>query len=346
VKRVSLNDIAKRLSISKYSVSRALTGKPGVSDATRQRVLRVAYEMGYRHVALERGGAKVEDHTVVLLIPLQDLEDAEFWMGVISGAVNQASELGYTIVTHPLASDHDAMHAPTKQVRGVIVAGSKARPALRTYVEAGIPAALVTYATPLESFDTVHAADWEGGATAARHLVELGHRRLAFVTEGPEKPSFAARARGFREAAAGGDRGVDIQEIHIDRDEPGLSFQRRYEALADAGEAPTALLASTDAVAFAIAAALGRLGLGVPQDVSLVGFNGGVSSSRFVPKLTTFKIPTDEIGAAAMRFLHERIEGVDTPARRLEFVPTLVVRDSTATVQSSVFPGEGLEVGR
>lgn len=344
MKRVSLNDIAARLGISKYSVSRALTGKPGVSDTTRQRVLGVAHEMGYRHYAVRQSGVDFGDRTVVLLIPLEDLEDGEFWLGVIAGAVNQATEFGYTFVTRPVDSDDDVSRAPAQQVRGVIVAGSKARPALRPYVEAGIPAALVTYATPLEPFDTVHAADREGGAEAASHLVGLGHRRLAYVTDGPAKPSFAARARGFREAATGGTGAVDVEEWHIDRDEPGLSFERRYQALAEAGTAPTGILASTDAVAFAIAGALGRLGLHVPRDVSLVGFNGGVASSRFVPKLTTLRIPTAEIGAAAMRFLNERIEGGGMPARRLEFTPTLVVRDSTAALPTRVGPSAVLEV--
>ena len=345
MKRVSLSDIAARLGISKYSVSRALTGKPGVSETTRQSVMRVAHEMGYRHFALRQGGTDFGDRTVVLLIPLEDLEDGEFWMGVIAGAVSQATELGYTFVTRPVASDDDATRAPSQQVRGVIVAGSKARPALRPYVEAGIPASLVTYAIPLEPFDTVHAADWEGGAAAAAHLVGLGHRRLGYVTDGPEKPSFAARARGFRATAARGAAAVEVEALPIDRDEPGLSFERRYQALAAAGKAPTGILASTDAVAFAIAAALGRLGLHVPHDVSLVGFNGGVASSRFVPKLTTLRIPTAEIGAAAMRFLHERIEGGSMPARRLEFTPTLVVRDSTAALPTRVAPSAVLEVG-
>lgn len=344
MKRVSLVDIAAQLGLSKYSVSRALTGKPGVSDTTRQRVLHVAQEMGYRHFALRQEGTDFGDRTVVLLIPLMDLDDGEFWVGVIAGAVSQATELGYTVVTHPLASDDDAMRAPMQQVRGVIVAGSKARPALRTYAEAKVPASLVTYATPLESFDTVHAADWEGGAAAAEHLVGLGHRRLAYVTDGPEKPSFAARAAGFREAAARCHGAVEVEEVHLDRDEPGLSFERAFGALLEGGDVPTGILASTDAVAFAVAAALGRLGFLVPRDVSLVGFNGGVASSRFVPKLTTLRIPTSEIGAAAMRFLHERIEGVRTPARRLEFVPALVLRDSTAALQPKVVASVGQEV--
>jgi LacI family transcriptional regulator len=342
-KPVTLTDIATRLGISKYSVSRALTGKPGVSGTTRERVLHVARELGYQHPALEQRAGAAGDRTVVLLIPLQDLEDVEFWMGVIAGASSAATDLGYTFVTRPLDTSEDPARAPTVQVAGVIVAGSKARPAWRPYADAGVPASLITYATPLEPYDTVHAADWEGGAVVTDYLVGLGHRRLAYVTESPEKPSFAARARGFRETAQR-HPGVETEAMHIDRDEPGVSFERAYRALVARRRAPTGMLASTDSTAFAVASALGRLGLGVPQDVSLVGFNDAIGSARFVPKLTTLSIPTRHIGAAAMRYLHERIEGVRVPARRLEFVPTLIVRDSTALYRADSAPRTGLEV--
>lgn len=345
MKSVSLSDIAERLGISKYSVSRALTGKPGVSDATRRRVLRVAQEMGYVHPALEQRPTDPGERTVVVLIPLQDLDDAEFWMGVIGGTISAAAQLGYTIATRAIDSADDGTRVSRHIVQGVIVAGSKARSALPPYLEAGVPASLITYPTPLEPFDAVHAADWEGGAMVAKHLADLGHVRLGYVTEGPERPSFAARARGFRDAAAG-ERGVDVVEMHIDGDEPGLSFERAYAALADEDRAPTGILASTDSIAFAIAAALGRLGLEVPRDMSLVGFNDAVGSSRFVPKLTTLRIATGDIGAAAMRFLHERIEGSRTPARRLELAPTFVLRDSTAAVRAKAVRSAGLEVGR
>lgn len=340
MKRVSLQDIADRLGLSRYSVSRALSGKPGVGDATRRRVLQVARELRYRDFAASDAAAD-GDRVVVLLIPYQDLEDGEFWLGVMAGAASVATDLGYTFVTQPITGDDDRGRVPSQQVRGVIVAGSKARPALRPYVEAGVPASLVTYATPLEPFDTVHAADFEGGAVAADHLVALGHRRLAYVTEGPEKPSFAARARGFRQGAKDV---ASVVECHIDRDEPGLSFERQFRAFVEAGTVPTGILASTDAVAFAVAAALGRVGLEVPTHASVIGFNGGVASSRFVPKLTTLSIPTWEIGATAMRYLDQRIDGSRGPARRMQLVPTLVVRDSTAACSVQAAAGEGLEV--
>lgn len=329
MKKVTLSDIAARLGISKYSVSRALSGRDGVGEATRREVMETARAMGYRHAALARGPAGTARPSVILLIPYQDVEDAEFWMGLISGASRQADALGYTFVTRPMERHQPHEPANMDDVAGVIVAGSRARPAWRPYREAGIPATLATYATPLEAFDTVHAADREGGMAVARHLIDLGHTRLAFVSEAFDKPSFAARARGFREVAEAAPE-VTIEDIAIDAEAPGASFQEAYRARAGRGAGPTGVLASTDGIAFAVASALGRLGLQVPGDVSVVGVNDAAGSARFVPRLTTLHIPTFALGRAAMQFLHERIEGADGAPRRLELAPTFVARDSTA----------------
>lgn len=331
MKQVTLTDVAARLGISKYSVSRALSGRSGVSEGTRRKVFDAARELGYRHAALARPRLEAGRQSIVLLIPRHDVEDPEFWMGLISGASREAEALGYTFVTRPLERAGTDVPAPRSEVAGVIVAGSRARSALAPYLEAGVPASLVTYPEPLEPCDAVHSADFEGGAIVASHLVGLGHTHLAYVTEAPEKPSFAARARGFRETALQL-AGIEIEEIHIDPNEPGLSFEGAFRRLAERGHGPTGILSSTDGLAFTVAWALGRIGLDVPSDVSLVGFNDAVESARFVPKLTTLRIPTEELGASAMRFLHERVVALDdrSPARRLQLIPTFVLRESTA----------------
>ncbi len=331
MKPVTLAHIASELGLSKYSVSRALTGKPGVSEETRQRVLNKARALGYRHASLAPSLPRI-----ALLIPHQDVDDMEFWMGVISGASQEAEALGYTFVTRPLENPPSRDDPPSLDtIGGVIVAGSRARPALTPYLVAGLPAVLVTYAQPLEPHDAVHPADWEGGHTVAEHLIQLGHTRLAYVTEAPEKPSFAGRARGFRDAASRF-AGVDVQEMHIEADDPGVSFERAYRRLARRGVGPTGILTSTDGIAFTVAWALGRMGLSVPADVSLVGFNDATASARFTPKLTTLKIPTRDLGRAAMRFLHERIGGPERPPRRLQLAPAFVLRDSTGPARAEV----------
>jgi LacI family transcriptional regulator len=339
MKQVTLEDVAARVGISKYSVSRALSGKPGVSKGTRLAVITAARAMGYQHRALAPQGLAVENSNIVLLIPHQDIADIEFWMGVINGASEEAEQLGYTFITRPFTEANSQRPTPLENVHGLIVAGSRARIAMQPYLDAGVPASLVTYPQPLEPFDAVYSADVEGGYAVGEHLIKLGHRRLAFVTEAPEKPSFAARARGLREAARA--QGVQVEEIHIDPDEPGTSFEA---ACRTAGDLPfSAVLASTDGIAFTVIWTLNRLGLNVPDDISVVGYNDTAQASRFVPKLTTLRIPTREIGAMAMRFLHERITGTHAayPPRRLVFAQELVLRESTAPYKAAKVASEG-----
>lgn len=329
MRRVTLEDIATQLGLSKYSVSRALSGKTGVSEETRKVVIETANAIGYRHRSLARLKEAQATGTVALLIPHADVDDIEFWMGVISGANDEAEKLGYTFVTRPITNANIQTPPNVTSFKGIIVAGSRARPAMQPYLEAGLPACLVTYAKPLEPFDTVHSADYEGGMAAGQYLLELGHKHLAYVTEAPDKPSFHARARGF-EAAIQQYDGCTFAEIHIDPGQPGASFETKFQAILREGLLPTAILTSTDGIAYTVLWALSRLGLSVPEDVSVIGHNDRADSVRIDPKLTTLRIATFEIGKMAMRFLHERMqEGFTFPPRRLEIRPELVIREST-----------------
>jgi LacI family transcriptional regulator len=327
VKQVTLDDIAQRVSLSKFSVSRALSGKTGVSEDTRRLVIRAARELGYQHPTLTEREVST-NRNIILLIPREDVHDGEFWMEVISGAEAEAERLGFGLVTRPLANDALSNKPSPQWMQGLIVAGSKAREAMASYLEMKIPITLITYPKPLELFDTVTIADWEGAYVAGRHLIELGHTRLAFVSDRPYKPSNAERARGFIEVIAA-HKGIQFEEFHIQSDEPSISFEKAYAAALERGTQPTALFASTDGVAFNVMWALNRLGLKVPEDVSVVGFNDTIQASQFVPKLTTLRVPKRHIGAVAMQSLYRRIKGEDGPARRLSLPPEFILRDST-----------------
>jgi DNA-binding LacI/PurR family transcriptional regulator len=110
----------------------------------------------------------------------------------------------------------------------------------------------------------------------------------------------------------------------------GADFEAQYRALVQQGKAPTALLCGTDGLAFTAIQALSHLGLSVPKDVSVVGFNDTPQAAQFRPKLTSVSVPKYEIGRKAVQNLHERLTGRRTLATRTQFVPQLVVRDSCA----------------
>lgn len=331
MKAVTLDDIAKRLNLSKYSVSRALAGKTGVSEETRLRIINTARTMGYLRsspgVVAEEDGLST---SIALLIPSEDVQDSEFWMGVMSGATEVAEEHGYPLTIRSLSRDNIDKPPPVRSVHGVLVASSRARPALKHYLAVGIPAVLITYPFPLEDLDSVTGADWEGGYAVGEYLLDMGHKRLAYVTEAPDKPSFAERSRGFREAIRR--RGAELIEIHVSPTEPGLSFEQVFRERIREGSSPTAVFGSTDGIALSAMVALFRMGVSVPEDVSVVGCNDSQQAERFNPTLTTLRIPTRDIGRTAMSFLYKRIvgeDGPDGPRWRVTFPPSLVVRRSS-----------------
>lgn len=331
MKRVTISDIAEHLGISKYSVSRALAGKSGVSEATRARVIAAAKELGYQPGSRDGQANPVRSHNLVLIIRRDEVHDHEFWMEVISGCEEEARRAGYDLVTRPLAREEMEQKPVLDHVAGLIVAGSRARPAMDHYLAAGIPAVLITYPHPLEKIDSVTIADWEGGYAMAHHLIELGHRRLAFVTDTPEKPSHAWRYAGFRARIERQDDARVIQ-LYIDADAPGASFERQFMKLAGSDQRPTAVFCATDGLALTVMWALNRNGLTVPDDVSVAGCNDILEAQRSTPKLTTLQIPKRALGSQAVSLLIDMIEGRRRPGvpRRISLMPSLILRESTA----------------
>lgn len=338
MKRVTIEDIAERLGLSKFSVSRALSGKPGVSDATRARVVRVAREMGYQlPTRQEPTGAKEGGGNLVLIIRRDEVHDHEFWMDVMSGCEETARKIGYSLVTRPLSLEEMEQPPPLHNVDGLLVAGSRARPAMDRYLTSNIPTVLITYPEPLEDIDSVTIADYEGGFAMAEHLIQLGHRRLVFVSDTPDKPSHSWRNAGFR-ARVEMEQGAEIIQLAIAPDAPGASFEKAFFNRSPVDDLPTAIFCATDGLALTVMWALNRNGVSVPDDVSVVGCNDILEAQRATPELTTLQIPKREIGTEAVLSLIQRINGerIGKPPRRLVLMPRLVVRSSTAAPSGKV----------
>ncbi len=326
-KEVTLGTIAKCLNLSRYSVSRALSGKNGVSEETRQAVFKIAQELGYQHHAIKEEGSNI-----MLLIPQDSAYNSEFWINVIGGAEQEAERLGFNLITRPLLQGAAHTVLPLKrQIHGLIGVGHRSRELVEIYAEAGIPITLITHPKPLETFDTVTTRNWEGGFVVGQHLVELGHRKITFVTDITDELTREERLRGLKDAVRGYST-VEVNELRMHLDHLGEEFERVFApALNDRSNA-TAIFCSLDVIAFYVIWALNRLGLKVPQDVSVVGFTDCAQASQFVPKLTTVHSPMRHLGIAAMQNVFRQIEskGSSGLPRHISIAPKLILRESTA----------------
>lgn len=325
-KTVTLDDIAEHTDLSKYSISRALADKSGVSEQTRERVLAAAKELGYNYSKPKRKTPKAA--RVLLLIPFGDASDPEFWMETLSGAEAEAVNLNIDLIIKPFKVHAQLQDLPSEGVDGVIIAGSLARKAAQPFIDLGVPAAMISYVNPLEAFDAITIADYEGGAAVAEHFLDLGHTRLAFVIGRMFKPSFRHRYLGFKDTAL--QANAQFQLFELDPEDTGVSFEQQFQELEPSAPHPTAILCSTDTLALSTIWALSRLGKRVPDDISVVGFNNSRHAKQFVPKLTSVDVPKFEIGKRTVRDLFERISGLRSIPTRTQFIPRLVMRASTA----------------
>jgi LacI family transcriptional regulator len=324
--RVTIDELARHLGLSKFSVSRALSGKSGVGDATRLRVVRAASQLGYRPA---RPGS-VPQRQVLFIMQDQDAVSSELWINMLHGADREGARRGLAIVPRQ-ATRGATLPSPEASVAGIIFAVNTPDPYMPWAARTGLPVACAGYGTALGSADRVVGADWEGGFAAARHLAGLGHRRIGFVRGMAGLYGRGERWRGLCDGAAAADESIEVRDITF----PELTgFREVFERLVQGGFAPTALFCAHDGLAITAISELLRFGIRVPDDISVVGFNDFVCATQIVPQLTTIRVPQEALGAALVRCIAMRIapnEGIAMPPLRIALTPELIERDSTTS---------------
>lgn len=319
--RITLEDLARALGLSKFSISRALSGKPGVSPNTRDRVVQAAREMGYNHAATH-GTRQVEQRNIRLIIPSADAIKSSFWIEVIDGAENEARRLGYRLTTLVLGAD-GAPRLPDEQVAGLVLAGRRSRGLLEPYIQLPIPKVLIGHPRPMEMLDSVQSANFDCGFAAGKILGDNGHTRIAYFTDAPDDEGRNLRHAGIIEAMrlCGGE--VKIFGFDESREAKAMSL----EALRD-NFRPTAFACATDFVAISLAWGLLELGLQVPRLVSVIGSNDSHTATSLGLRLTTVRQPVTEIGATAIQILHWRLHTAapDARPRRTLLTPQMIER--------------------
>jgi LacI family xylobiose transport system transcriptional regulator len=320
--------IARLAGVSKPTVSKVLNGRAGVAVETRQRVEALLREHGYRRPDAIAPAAVLE----VVFYGLERHMAIEIMRGVEPVAREHELALAFTEVVEPTSPGRSwAEQLLARHPVGVIAVHSAFTAEQHALLAASaIPlVALDPSGEPLHATPSVGATNWSGGIAAARHLLDLGHRRIA-VTAGP-LDSLGARARLEGCRAALDAAGVRLDDLSV---RPGeFTFEHGLDAgleLLSRPDRPTSVLCGNDLQALGVYAAAWRLGLRIPHDVSVIGFDDIDNTRWCSPPMTTVRQPLAEMGATAARMLMALAAG-DTPTpSRVELATTLVVRDSTA----------------
>jgi LacI family xylobiose transport system transcriptional regulator len=320
--------IARLAGVSTPTVSRVLNGRSGVASETRRHVEALLREHGYRRPDIVSPAASVE----VVFFGLESHLAISILRGVERVVRPHDLVVGFTDVSLlPSSERRWADRLLARRPVGVIAVHSYFAPQDYALLLAnGTPmVALDPSGIPPEAVPSVGATNWSGGVAAARHLLQLGHRRIA-VIGGPVN-SLVARARLEACRAAMETAGVPLEERLVRHGEfffeEGLALGRGLLALADP---PTAVICGNDLQALGVYEAARLADLSIPDELSVVGFDDLDCTHWAGPPLTTVRQPFDEMGAAAARLVLAFADGEVPSQTRVELPTMLIVRGSTA----------------
>jgi LacI family repressor for deo operon, udp, cdd, tsx, nupC, and nupG len=311
---VGILDVARHAGVSAATVSRALRGLPNVSRDTRTKVLAAADELGYAASPLASALATGRMRSVGVVLPQAG---RWFFAEVVRGIEAALRRHGYDLVLHVLGDDNRrAEFFGSLPVRRrvdalLLVSLDVSDHEVAVLHDLGLPLACV--GEPVAGVHGELVDDTEAARLAVRHLVDLGHRRIAAVGGALDGPRMSApgvrRTAGYREALAGA--GLDARPEWLRDGEftPEGACRAVTELLTEGAEPPTALFCQSDEMAFGALGALRALGLRCPEDVSVVGFDGHELAATF--DLTTVAQPVQDLGAHAARWLVGRLAAWD-----------------------------------
>ena len=331
--RITIKEIARRAGVSKGAVSYALNNQPGVSEATRARVLKVAEELEWvpNRAARQLSAARSETFGLVLARSAKTLSEEPFYMGFVGGVESVLSDKSYALALQvvPDLADEMATYrkwAAERRVDGVIVVDLRVDdPRIPLLRKLELPAVLVGDPALSDGMTCV----WTDGTTAmyaaVQHVVSLGHRRIARVAGPPEHGHVWIRDEAF--AAAGRRFGLEARIVHTDfSGEEGAAATR--ELLGTEEGRPTAIIYDNDLMAVAGLSVVNELGLKSPDDVTLVAWDDSTLCRLTHPTMTAMSHNIVAYGAEVTHRLFNLLDGA-LHAAHLYSTPALVVRGSS-----------------
>lgn len=330
-----MRDIAKQLDVSHATVSRALRDDPRISSTTRQRVKRAAATMGYRINAPARALSSRRMCTLALVVP--DVLDP-FYAGIIAGVDDVTKRHGYSLllyITHSdVARERSALgEAAEGRYDGTILFRRHASVhELKAARNADVPFVLLTRHEPSLLVDSVRVDDIDGGHRATAFLLGLGHRRIGFIGGPRDQMETEDRFRGYRQALQSHGLAYDPALVwwgHF-TDSGGRSVAEKIVTLPPE-QRPSGVFAANDRMAIGLQQRLIELGLRVPSDVSIIGYDDIEPCQYVAPNVTTIRQPTTEMGRQAAELLIRRLRGDEFPPQEIVLKTEIVIRDSCSS---------------
>ena len=331
-------DIAAALGVSQATVSLVLSNAPGtrISAATREAVVAKARDLGY-----SRATRRVERRPLIAML-INDVTCSPHVAGLIEGVSDAANELGLLVSVMPTLGDEAAEaavldHIAAMGAMGVIYARLVTQEVVLPERLLGMPTVLLNCHAPGDPVPSVVPGDLSAGLTATLALLDAGHRRVAFIGGEDALEASRERLKGYKRALAMRDVPADPALVVKGgwTIASGYGALRRLRQLADP---PTAVFCFCDRTAVGVYNAAGELGLRIPQDLSVVGFDDESFTADMLPPLTTMELPHTDMARHAVEELHRMmvLPGSGPRHPRMKFDCPMMTRRSIAPPEGAL----------
>lgn len=330
----TIQDVATAAGVSVSTVSRVLNNKDDIAPETYERVKAVIAEMGYTSSLAARSMRSLRKNVLGLIIP-----DAgePFPIEVMKGVNRAISTLEYDLIIYTCGDGRKHFTADREKkfvsllnnsiTDGVIVVTPEA-----THFNTNAPVVAVDPHYEINEYPSVISTNWEGAVEAMGYLLNLGHRRIGFISGRYDLQSANRRLRGYQDSLT--KAGIPIEPDLITQGDftadSGLKCARQLLSLTNP---PTAIFAANDEMAMGVYQAAHETGLSIPADLSVVGFDNIPEAAQSEPGLTTIHQPIQEMGKIAVQMVLQLIEGEPLEENVIKTSTCLVIRDSCRALE-------------
>lgn len=336
-RRVTITDVAQQAGVSVATVSKVINGRDGIAVRTVARVQEVVQRLGYEQSIVARSLRSHRTYVIGVLVA----EFEPFSTEILKGAGAAVAGTEYALLAYTGGAGGPGWERRyLSRLSGTLIDGAVLVTPTVSLADEDIPVAAVDPHTGPADLPTVDSDNLGGALTATRHLLQLGHTRIGFLAGRPDLESSRLREAGYRQALTEAGVAVDPSLVRVaEYQRDGADAPTR--SMLALPQPPTAIFAANDLSAMGILDTARRLGVRVPEDLSVVGFDDVPEASATTPPLTTVRQEIQQMGASAVELLLARLAvgaggvgadgpGAMQPPTHVRLPTTLVVRGTTA----------------
>lgn len=332
-KNVKMQDIADRLGISVVAVSKALSGKNGVSDALREQVQHTADELGYTYTARRRQIAGASTGNICVLASSRFIDADSFYLKYYKHISSLLQTKGRYAFFHTISvSDEENLVYPQLlspvKVDGAIVLGQLSKAYTELITSKDIPVVFLDFYDDRKDIDCVISDSFYASYDITNYLIKIGHRKLAFVGSVKATSSIQDRYLGYVKSLMEHDIHISSNYILEDRGPDGLMIPVKLPV-----DMPTAFVCNCDGTAYELIKQLNREGYRVPQDISVTGFDNSMYSDMSEPKITTIEVNTEQMSAIAVDTILKKIDNPNYTIGRIPVSGRILYKNSVRTLK-------------